>query len=328
VATMREAERRQNLTDAASALRGRLEKRQRHLARWAAREGTDAYRLFDRDIPGWHFAVDRYGDYAVIAEYPWKAGEPRHLERREALLHALGEVCGLPRSHLVLKEHLRAKPDRVRYERREGDLRIVVKEGPLRFEVNLAPYLDVGLFLDQRTVRRWVRERCKGRSVANLFCYTGSFTVAAAVGQASRTLSIDLSKSYLAWAKRNLELNGVAAGPRHELREADVLAQVEVEPKERFDLVICDPPPQSVSKRARRFDVQRDHERLLLALETWLAPGGALYFACNLGGFQLSDGVKAKLGGVELTPGSLPEDFRGRPSHRAWLFGARWLATG
>ena len=226
----------------------------------------------------------------------------------------------------MVKEHLRERPGEARYERKAGDLRTEVAEGPLRFEVNLAPYLDVGLFLDQRTVRRWVRERCSGRRVANLFCYTGSFTVAAAVGKASRTLSVDLSRTYLDWAHRNLTLNGVA-GPKHELLQADVLESIQSVPAEPFDLVICDPPPASVSKRAKRFEVQRDHEKLLLSLHKWLAPGGALFFSCNLGGFQLSSAVLGALGGAELTPRSMPEDFRGRPPHRAWLLGAQWLAT-
>ncbi len=310
--------------DFSSPLRARLRKRQRHLKRWAAREGVTAYRLFDRDLPGYHFAVDRYERHAVVAEYPWKAGDALHLRRRDELMVALETECGLEAKDVVLKSHERQGQGKGQYERAGADLKAVVREGPLRFEVNLGPYLDVGLFLDHRVTRRWVRERSSGKRVLNLFAYTGAFTVAAAVGGASRTVSVDLSRRYLDWARRNLDLNHVSGA--HELLESDVLAFVRGGPRERYDLIICDPPPSSTSSRARGFEIQRHHEGLLLDLAGWLTDQGAILFSSNLGGFTLSPKIPERLNPRELTAELLPEDFRISP-HRTWLLGDPWLVA-
>lgn len=326
-----------------AALGARLRKRHRHLAKWAGRAGLTAYRLFDRDIPGYHFAVDRYDRYALVAEYPWKAGDALHERRRAELLAALVAECGFSPGELIVKTHERHRAGESQYGRagpEVPDVKAIVTEGPLRFEVNLGPYLDVGLFLDHRTTRRFVRERCRRKRVLNLFCYTGAFTVAAAVGGAAATVSVDLSGTYLGWAQRNLALNGITgaagtAGDPHTLVEADVLAYTQSGPPQLFDLIVCDPPPSSVSKKARSFDVQRDHESLLLGLRGWLAPGGAILFSCNLGGFALSPAVSGAWPTRELTPASLPLDFQKRapgrgalaPTHRAWLLGSPWLVA-
>ena len=315
-----------------------MRKRQRHLSRWAAREDLTAYRLFDRDLPGYHFAVDRYDRYAVVAEYPWKTGDALHLRRREELMAALALECGVEAKDVILKTHERQALGQTlgkgQYERDGADLRVVVHEGPLRFEVNLGPYLDVGLFLDHRVTRRWLRSRSAGKRVLNLFAYTGGFTVAAAVGGARRTVSVDLSKRYLDWARRNLDLNQVSGD--HSLVESDVMAFVRGGTDEHFDLIVCDPPPSSTSNRAQRFEIQRHHEGLLLDLAGWLTDTGAILFSANLGGFTLSPKVLERLPGRELTPDSLPEDFRASASergggarlpHRAWLLGNPWLVA-
>jgi len=317
-----------------SPLRARLRKRHRHLSRWAAREGLTAYRLFDRDLPGYHFAVDRYDRYAVIAEYPWNAGDAldaQHRRRREELIAALASECSVSGSDVLLKTHQRQVLGKSQYQREGADLLVVVHEGPLRFEVNLGPHVDVGLFLDHRVTRRWLRNRSAGKRVLNLFSYTGAFTVAAAVGGASRTISVDLSRRTLDWAKRNLELNQISG--QHSLVESDVTAFVRNGTGERFDLIICDPPPSSTSSRAQRFEIQRHHEGLLLDLAEWLTEEGAILFSSNLGGFALSPRVLDRLPGRELTPGSLPEDCQAsagstmRLPHRAWLLGNPWLVA-
>jgi len=266
-----------------------------------------------------------------VAEYPWKAGDALHLRRREDLLAALEAECGIDPGAVRLKTHERHAPGEGQYGRAGTDLKVVVREGPLRFEANLGPYLDTGLFLDHRVTRRWLRSRAAGKRVLNLFCYTGAFTVAAASGGAERTVSVDLSRNYLDWAKRNLELNGIAG--QHSLVESDVSAFVAGGAPDRFDLIICDPPPSSTSSRARRFEIQRHHEGLLLELADWLTVDGAILFSSNLGGFTLSPKVLERLPGRELTPGSLPEDFRTsagagqRTPHRAWLLGEPWLVA-
>ncbi len=297
-----------------SQIEDRLRKRARHLARWAAREGVTAYRLFDRDIPGYHFAVDRYADWVVVHEYPWKEGDRLHEMRKAELVAALPAACGLPAGQLVFKLHERHRWGESQYRKGGGERRLEVVENGLRFEVDLGPRLDTGLFLDHRRTRSMVRELARGRRFLNLFCYTGSFTVYAAAGGAGATTSVDLSRTYLDWARRNLEANGLD-GPQHRFVQADVLGWLDGD--ERFDLAVLDPPPFSRSERmARAFEIQRDHRDLVERTLRRLAPGGTLFFSTSYQGFELDPSLRA----TELTPKSLPEDFEGKRPHRCWRF--------
>jgi 23S rRNA (cytosine1962-C5)-methyltransferase len=303
-----------------SPLANRLRKRARHLKSWAQREGIEAYRIFDRDLPSYHFAVDRYGSYLLVHEFPWnpEGGDRRHEERRAELLAALEDVMGVGRDHLILRTHERHRWGEDQYAR-EGDDRILeVRERDLKFEVNLGAYHDTGLFLDHRDTRARVRRWAEGGRVLNLFCYTGAFTVAAAVGGARESVSVDLSAPYLAWAGRNLERNA-ANGPRHALVRADALQWLQDAKHKpaRFDLIVLDPPSFSVSKKMERaFEIQRDHPALLGWTRPLLAPGGRLVFSTNYLQFQLDRGATAGLEVEELLP--LPLDFRGRKPHRCW----------
>ncbi len=304
-----------------SALLNRLEKRARHLERWAAREDVTAYRVFDRDIPGYHFAVDRYADWVAVHEYPWKQGDPRHEARRAELLAALPVALRIDPAHVITKVHQRHRWGESQYEKRGDSRRLEVAEGGLRFEVDLGPYLDTGLFLDHRRTRALVREQAAGKRFLNLFCYTGSFTVYAAAGDAAATTSVDLSQAYLDWLQRNLELNRLAA-PKHERVRADVLQWLPEAARagRRFDLIVLDPPSHSGSKRMEKgFEIQRDHPRLLAQTLALLSPGGTLVFSTNYQQFEL--GAVAGCTVLELTPGSLPEDFKGKRPHRVWTLG-------
>jgi 23S rRNA (cytosine1962-C5)-methyltransferase len=295
----------------------------KHLERWARREGVTAYRVFDRDIPSYHFAVDRYGDWAVVHEYPWKEGDRRHEERRAELLAAIPVALGIDPGHLVIKVHLRHRWGESQYEKGEGSRRLEVLEGGLRFEVDLGSYLDSGLFLDQRGTRALVRERARGRRVLNLFCYTGSFSVYAAAGQAASVTSVDLSTSYLDWLQRNLDLNGLAS-PKHERVRADALQWLSAAATagRRFDLIVLDPPSHSGSKRMEKgFEIQRDHPRLLSQTLELLSPEGTLIFSTNYQQFELDPRGLEGFTVAELTPASLPEDFKGKRPHRAWRIG-------
>ncbi|MHB1843856.1 MAG: class I SAM-dependent methyltransferase [Deltaproteobacteria bacterium] len=300
----------------AGALENRLRKRAQHLARWAAREGTDAYRIFDRDIPGYHFAIDRYANLAAVHEYPWKAGDPLHLARRAELLAALPSVLGLHAERLVSKVHERRRPGDPSPARAGQSRKTVVHEHGLAFELDLGAHLDAGLFLDHRSTRALVRSLARGRRVLNLFAYTGAFTVHAAAGGASGSVSVDLSRSYLDWARRNLEQNRLAS-PKHALVVADAFAFLEGD-EAPFDLIVLDPPPRSASKRGKSFELQRDQGRLLTAALGRLAKGGILLFSSNFGPFQLDPAPLAGFTARELTPGSLPEDFKGKRPHRLW----------
>jgi 23S rRNA (cytosine1962-C5)-methyltransferase len=305
-----------------SEFRNRLQKNARHLGRWAEREELTAWRVYDRDVPAFPFVVERYGSKIHLVEYPHRAqrGAGGDAVRAEVLQDVV-EVLEVTPADVFTKTHTPKAWGREQYARlADGGAALEVREGPLRYWVNLSDRLDTGLFLDHRNTRTRVMGESRGRRMLNLFGYTGAFTVAAAVGGAASTITVDLSATYLEWAERNLELNGVADG-RHGLVRADCLQWLEVTGggEERWDLVVLDPPAHSTSKAMRGdFNVQRDQRRLLEATLALLAPGGIVYFSTNYRGFRLEpERLPATF--QELTPRSLPPDIHQRDAHRCWL---------
>jgi 23S rRNA (guanine2069-N7)-methyltransferase len=301
-----------------SAFRDRLRKNARHLGRWAERAGVTAWRVYDRDIPELPFVVERYGPAVHLVEYPRRAQRAAggHPERQE-VLEAVVEVLEVDPARVFTKTHAPQPWGRPRSGRlSSAGAELEVQEGPMRFIVNLSDRIDTGLFLDHRNTRARVRAEGAGKRMLNLFGYTGSFTVAAATGGARSTTTVDLSATYLDWAGRNLALNGVS-GERHDLVRADCLRWMDAA-RERWDLIVLDPPPHSTSKGMRGdFNVQRDQRRLLGGALALLAPGGVLYFSTNYKGFRFEpEGLPARI--AELTPRSLPPDFHQRDVHRCW----------
>ena len=296
----------------------RLEKNFRHLRRWAKRQGLTAFRVYDRDIPEFPFAVDWYDGRVHMVEYPRRSGAA--IAQRDEAIGAIEEILAVARDRIYLKTHRPKIWGREQYQRvGHGSESFTVAEQGLKFWVNLGDYLDTGLFLDHRLTRARVRDESLGKRFLNLFSYTGSFTVYAAAGGAAATSSVDLSNRYLDWTARNLSLNGIA-GPEHELVRSDVLRWLEQARKEwRFDLIVLDPPPFSVSAKMRRpFDVQRDHPKLIASSLELLAPGGVLYFSTSFQGFEFRPDGLSGCEIEEITPGSIPIDFRRRQPHRCW----------
>jgi 23S rRNA (cytosine1962-C5)-methyltransferase len=302
------------------ALINRVEKNRRHLAKWARREGIEAYRLYDRDMPEFPIAIDRYADWLQVQVF----------ERRRMLadadLHAIREALagalGIPQPQVVIKLRRRQRGSS-QYGRLADDApSFTVTERGLRFEVNLRRYLDTGLFLDHRDTRQWVRERAAGRTFLNLFAYTGSFSVYAAAGGARRSVTVDMSKTYQAWSRRNLVRNRLDDPQRHSFVQSDVLAFLVRmrEARARFDLIVLDPPSFSNSKRMQdSFDVQRDQFELLRQTSALLARGGELLFSNNRQGFRLDPRVGELAEVSEITGQTVPVDFRRRLPHRCWL---------
>ncbi len=202
-----------------------------------------------------------------------------------------------------------------------------MREGGYRFLVNFTDYLDTGLFLDHRITRRRIGELAAGRRFLNLFAYTGTATVYAAGGGATSSTTVDMSNTYLEWAKRNLALNGLA-GPNHGFVHADCIAWLEDQAREggqRYGLVFVDPPTLSRSKRMEReFDVQRDHVQLLRMVAALLGPDGAILFSNNYQRFKLDTEALADFDVEDLSRKTLPEDFRRNPKiHVAYLLRRR-----
>ncbi|WP_217909880.1 bifunctional 23S rRNA (guanine(2069)-N(7))-methyltransferase RlmK/23S rRNA (guanine(2445)-N(2))-methyltransferase RlmL [Pseudenhygromyxa sp. WMMC2535] len=334
-------------SEGAQAFANRLVKNRKKLGKWLRREGVSCYRLYDADIPEYNVALDLYQTlrrdgspgplHAYVQEYapPKEVDQQAARKRRGELLAVIREDLELPREqvHLLRRER---QSGRKQYEKRGEDGRErVVAEGSARLLVNFEDYLDTGLFLDHRPLRMSLSAEdslAAGRRVLNLFAYTGAITVHAALGGARETTSVDLSRNYLEWAKRNLALNGFSsAGPdedelaragrkgRHELIRADVLEWLEQQ-KRRWGLIICDPPSFSNSKRMdRTLDVQRDHIELIRACARLLEDDGVLIFSTNKRRFELDEDA---LGGLVAEPhsASVPPDFARRPGvHRAWI---------
>ena len=307
-------------------LSNRLQKRQRHLRKWAKRNQITCYRLYERDIPEYPAIIDWYDGEAVVWLYSRKK-DVTAIEEEAWQVHTLEEIAeglSLRPEKIFVKERFRQKGLDVQYERmaQSGAIRMVQEQG-LTFEVNLSDYLDTGLFLDHRQTRQMVREQAKGKRILNLFAYTGSFTVYAIAGGASRSDTVDLSQTYCDWTIRNLEQNGYGLSSKHRVIQQDCLQflQEAIRQRARYDLIVCDPPTFSNSKRMKQssFAVQRDHPALIQSCMRLLAPGGQLFFSNNARRFKIDKSVKATAVVTEITRQTVPEDFKNKHSHRCWL---------
>lgn len=304
----------------------RLRKNLKKLEKWAKQEGIECYRLYDADLPEYNVAVDRYADWVVVQEYAPPKTVDAHKARQRLfdIIAATIAVLGIAPNKLVLKTRERQK-GKNQYEKmnEKGDF-MEVSEYNARLWVNLTDYLDTGLFLDHRIARRMLGQMSKGKDFLNLFSYTGSASVHAGLGGARSTTTVDMSRTYLEWAERNLRLNGLT-GRAHRLMQADVLAWLR-DTDEQFDVIFIDPPTFSNSKRMEdAFDVQRDHLRLMKDLKRLLRKGGTIMFSNNKRGFRMDHDGLAELGlkAQDITHKTQSQDFaRNRQIHNCWLITA------
>lgn len=304
----------------------RLRKNLKKFEKWAKQEGIECYRLYDADLPEYNVAVDRYADWVVVQEYapPKTVDANKARQRLFDIIAATIAVLGIAPNKLVLKTRERQK-GKNQYQKmnEKGDF-MQVSEYNARLWVNLTDYLDTGLFLDHRIARRMLGEMSKGKDFLNLFSYTGSASVHAGLGGARSTTTVDMSRTYLEWAERNLRLNGLT-GRAHRLMQADVLAWLR-DTDEQFDVIFIDPPTFSNSKRMEdAFDVQRDHLRLMKDLKRLLRKGGTIMFSNNKRGFRMDHDGLAELGlkAQDITQKTQSQDFaRNRQIHNCWLITA------
>ncbi len=308
----------------AQMVANRLRKNAARLKGWLKQQQITCYRLYDADLPEYAAAVDVYEDiggdlWVHVQEYqaPATIPEDKARSRLEDLLAGVGLALDVAPERVAVKTRTRAKGGS-QYGRMEhrGET-LVVREGQVQMEVNLFDYLDTGLFLDHRPARRYVAAQAAGRRFLNLFCYTASVTMHAATGGAARSTSVDLSGTYLKWAARNLTLNGLPS-VHHQFVQADVMSWLNGQ-NDRYDLIFCDPPTFSNSKRAEDFDVQRDHVALLRGAMKLLAADGTMIFSNNNRRFVLSEEVLAFARVEEISKRMLDRDFSRNPRiHRVW----------
>ncbi len=307
----------------------RLGKNLKRLRSWAEREGISCYRLYDADMPEYAFAIDLYRviepeetwlyvqEYAAPAEIEREAVQ----RRRGEVLASLPEVTGVPAARIRLRTRRRTRRGE-QYPKLGVQSRFhTVLEGGLRLRVNFDDYLDTGLFLDHRITRARLRAAAHGRPFLNLFAYTGSATAYAAAGGALSTTSVDLSVTYLTWARENLALNGLH-GSEHRFVQADCRVWLEEAARgaARFDLIFLDPPTFSNSKRMEGvLDIGRDHPALIEACARLLAPAGLIVFSSNAQRFRLEPGLNERYDIRDVSAATLPLDFARNPRiHRCY----------
>lgn len=307
----------------AQMFRNRLRKNRKTLGQWARKLNLECYRLYDADMPEFALAIDVYGTQLHVQEYlPPRSVDARSARERLAeALAVIPEALDMPVGAMVCKQRQRQTGTQ-QYEKQGGSEEFfTVHEHGCLLRVNLKDYLDTGLFLDHRPVRYWIQQHARNVRFLNLFCYTGAATVHAAVGGAASSLSLDMSRTYVNWARDNLTLN--SADPRkHRVETTDCLAWLAAKPpeSERFDLIFMDPPTFSNSARMEGvLDIQRDHGTLIDQAMSRLAPGGLLVFSNNFRRFRLDDAVSARYRVEDVTATTIDRDFeRNARIHACW----------
>ena len=327
----------------AELLFNRLLKRRKHLKKWARRTGTNAFRVYDRDIPEIPLVLDLYADGLAGALYkrPYEKDEAEEALWLDTMKGAASRALEIPEDHIFLKTRQRQRGkeqyNRISKNKFERD----IEEGGLLFRVNLSDYLDTGLFLDSRKRRALIGLEAKDRKVLDLFSYTCSASVYAASGGAREIDSVDMSKTYLDWGKVNFSLNGFSAhfadtregpeqyrrdmprsaAPPYRLIRADVLEFMEqaVRTRKHWDLVILDPPGFSNSKKMKTtLDLNRDHVSLISLCLKLLSKGGKLIFSTNIHHFSLDREKLPRVSIRELEKELVDEDFSGKKVPRCY----------
>lgn len=313
------------LEPGAQMLANRLRKNLKSIGRWAQKQGHMCYRLYDADMPEYSFAIDCYGSHVHMQEYkaPATVSEEDSAQRRrqayQALCQVMAQELQIPASRIVLKVRERQRgSDQYRPTQKEGE-DFEVSEGSARFIVNLERYLDTGLFLDHRPIRQWIGAHASGARFLNLFCYTATATVHAALGGATHSTSVDMSRTYLNWAARNFEINTLDAR-QHVLVQQDCMKFLE-DCTGQFDLIFLDPPTFSNSRNTENvLDIQRDHGSLIDQCMRLLPPDGLLIFSNNHRRFRMDDAVGERYRVQDCTAASLDRDFERNPRiHQTWF---------
>jgi len=309
-------------------LENRLLKRYKHLKKWAKRTMVSCYRIYDKDIPEIPLAIDVYEDCENLNTYVHLSLYERPYEKdqsdEEVWLNYMKNACIrvflIEPSSVFIKTRKKMKGEEQYEKQSEKSFTIIVKEQGQKFLVNLTDYLDTGLFFDHRPLRNMVRSMCQGKKVLNLFCYTGAFSVYAAQGKASKVDSVDLSKTYLAWAQNNMKLNGfLPENENYSFIQNDALTFLG-STQNTYDIIILDPPTFSNSKRTQTaLDINRDYPTLVNACFSLLNSNGTLFFSTNSKKLFFDPSLFNFSGIItDISEITIPEDFRNKKIHRCW----------
>jgi 23S rRNA G2069 N7-methylase RlmK/C1962 C5-methylase RlmI len=305
----------QDAADKTSPLKNCIRNNYRHMRKWGTRTVTNCFRIYDRDIKEYPLAIDFYAGRFCVHQFTF-AREGAREDLREEAEKALQDLFGGAPSIYWRERMKREKVEQYEKKANSQDFFEVLEYG-VKFWVNLADYLDTGLFLDHRETRRYVAFIAKDRSVLNLFAYTCSFSVHAAKAGARATKSVDLSNTYTAWGEDNFRLNALSLENNQVIR-ADCLKFLESE-KELYDIIIIDPPTLSRSKKMDQlFDVQKDYVFLIKKALRLLSRGGVIFFSTNARTFVFDRALFPLCQVVDVTQKTLPIDFRNPKIHQCW----------
>ncbi len=310
------------MQDKFTAFENRLTKVYKHLGKIARRQQLSCFRIYDVDLPEFPFIIDMYKNMVYVSEYKsrHKLSEEEYEQWLQTSLEIIQKILEVDSEHIFLKRRERQKGEQQYSKLNQEKRELIVDENGLSFIVNLSDYLDTGLFLDHRITRQKVREMAEGKRVLNLFAYTGSFTVYAAAGKADKITTVDMSKTYINWAKRNLTYNKLYDDTKHTFVQEDVLQYIKTVAPQSYDLIILDPPTFSNSKRMEDIlDIQRDHVALINQCMSLLDEKGILIFSTNCRNFVL-DAEHIQAAGIkDITRQTTPFDFEGRLRRSCFL---------
>lgn len=288
-------------------------------------ENVTNYRIYDADMPEYNAAIDLYANkYVVLSEYaaPNSIEEEAAEKRLEELILATERATNIDIDNIFVKTRLKQKGNNQYKKLNSKSHFIIINENDAKYLVNFNDYLDTGIFLDHRPIRKKLKELSKDRRFLNLFCYTATATVQAAMGGALSTVSVDASSTYLDWAIKNMELNNFKT-MNHFYYKEDCMSYL-YNTHDRFDLIFCDPPTFSNGKGRDSFDVQRDHKRLIHLCMRHLDKGGILIFSNNNRKFVLDNYIYQDYDVKDITEESIGLDFeRNSKIHQCYLIRER-----
>jgi len=305
----------------------RLKKNYKHLKKWARKNDVSCYRVYDADIPQYAVAIDKYDNWVHVQEYQ----APKTVDKNKAFLRindvidVVADILETKQQNVVLKVRKKQAGTSQYQKQDKKDYTTTVTENGLRFIINMYDYIDTGLFLDHRATRQLVRKLANKRSFLNLFAYTGSVTVYAAAGGATTTTTVDMSNTYLNWAKENMAINGFSdnaySASQHKFVREDCLKwlQQAIDEAKKYQLIFIDPPTFSNSKKMdTSLDINRDHVALLSGCLALLEDDGQIIFSTNAKSFKLDESLSEDCFIREITAQTTTEDFRRKPLHRCW----------
>lgn len=317
----RKAENEVESDDQHLSFANRLKKNLKQLKPWLKQNQLEAYRVYDADLPDYALAIDIYADHAHIQEYQaGKTVDPVNAEKRlyQAIYH-INAVLMIDYANIHIKVRQRQKGKQQYQKQDDQSEYFEISENGAKYWVNFEDYLDTGLFIDHRKMRKLVADASRGKMMLNLFAYTCTASVLAGLYGAKKTTSVDMSKTYLEWGKNNFVLNDLALR-NHEFVQADCLQWLKLN-RSTFDVIFLDPPTFSNSKRMTdTLDVQRDHVELIELAMKALNKGGVLYFSNNYRKFKMDEVVPYKYDCEQIDDQCLSRDFlRNKNIHHCFV---------